>query len=723
MARIVGIDLGSYSVKVVRLEPNARGGFEVVGYGESILPPPADGVDAAVSLAERHSGALSELKARGLLDGDVYVTGLAADAAVRTLTFPFADPKKIAEALPFALESEIPLDLDEIVLSWSILGPARKKVEMPTTDVLVAWARKDAVQATLDLLAVHDIDPRHVHLSALALDDLYAGLFADADALTAAQHREGPSELRTPGGTVIEMGEGAPDAGVAVVDIGHRATNVCVLVNGRVVSAHTILHGGADATRALAKAIGLPLVEAERGKRKEAFIEVTGAVAQFPEQAQISETLKNAYAPIIRRLRQIFQASISQARVRVVKAVIVGGGSRVLNLDRHMAEELNVKVHRGRELAEAMRSQLSIDVGEDGAPEAALAFAYALSSTVALKNRARIDFRTGEFGWRGDFDFVREKAPALLGWAAVLVVLLAGSGIARYGVLASTEDALNKQEMQMCKDITGKADIDSFTRCQAMIDERIKGQASFAVPERSAADIYLEIAARLPPEAEMHRKIEELDITSERVKMRGLTGNYDNVDKIVEKLQGGKCFSIVEKGKAQTKGSDIEFNITITLDCSVVAKDASGAATTTAATAGPATAMPRPPIAPPANVSVTPPANVTPPAPRPPAATSMPRSSMVPPSPAVHESADGEAQPPGRLTPEQIQERREKLRKLREERQRRVGPSHVGGDNTMLPPNPLVVPHTTAPFRPGLLKTAPPPARVVSPSGGDAEVK
>src|SRR5688500_12530857 len=179
MARIVGIDLGSYSVKVVRLEPRSgrgwgRGGFEVLAYGQAMVPPPDEGADPVASLPERHSLALTELKAKGLLEGDIFVTGLPGDAAaVRTLKFPFNDPKKIAEALPFALESEIPLDLEEIVLSWAVLGPSAKAKKDVTneTEVLVAWAKKDAVQGVLDLFAVHGIDPRHVEFDALALDD------------------------------------------------------------------------------------------------------------------------------------------------------------------------------------------------------------------------------------------------------------------------------------------------------------------------------------------------------------------------------------------------------------------------------------------------------------------------------------------------------------------------------------------------------------------------
>ena len=87
---------------------------------------PAPGLFHICFEVEDIDGALAELKAKGALDGDVYVTGLPGDAAaVRTLSFPFSDQKKLAEALPFALESEIPVDLDEIVLSWAVLGPSR----------------------------------------------------------------------------------------------------------------------------------------------------------------------------------------------------------------------------------------------------------------------------------------------------------------------------------------------------------------------------------------------------------------------------------------------------------------------------------------------------------------------------------------------------------------------------------------------------------------------
>jgi general secretion pathway protein L len=656
--KIVGLDLGSYSVKAVRLEQRGKAGFEVTGFAEVLVPPPSEGQDGPSSSGERTSVALAELKAKGMLDADVYVTGLPGDAAaLRTLTFPFSDAKKIAEALPFALEGEIPLDLEDIVISWSLVdsdsGEKRTKKDGETA-VLVAFARKEAVQNLLNLLAEHGIDPRHVEFDALSLSNLW-------DTLLKANHDEaprGPSEMRTPGGTVIEFSLDQSEPAIAIVDIGHRRTSVCVLCKGRVVSAHTLLHGGADATRALAKAIGLPLDEAERGKRKEAFIEVQGSVAQFPDQHQISEVLKSASLPIVKRLRQIIQAGLSSSRVRVVKIVLTGGGSRVLNLDRHLAEQLNVKVVRSREIAHTLRPQLPLETpADDGAPEAALALGYALSGLQSAKGKARIDFRAGEFAWKGELDFVREKAAVMGMWAAAVVVLLAAGSLARGVVLGREDDALIKQRTALCEQITGQK-IDSVARCLAMIQERINGTSGFAVPEHSAADTYLEIAKRMPASSELKRKVTELDVNGERVHLKGTTNSYDSIDKIVDRLTGGRCFANVDKGKARNVSADvIEWNVNIGIDCTA----APGSDDSKPGSAALPAAVPRPAFTPPVPTAVVP-TTSPPPAPPPPP--------MPPPAQPVAEDAplgDRVVIPNG-ATDEERAARNARIKQIRDDR-------------------------------------------------------
>ncbi|MDP2344184.1 MAG: pilus assembly protein PilM [Deltaproteobacteria bacterium] len=644
--------------------------FEVLGFGHALVPPPGEGEDAAGTLRRRQGEALADLKARGLLEGDVFVTGLPGDAAaVKTLLFPFNDREKIAVALPYTLEAEISLDFDDVVWSWVQLPPKptnSSAAPSKESEVLCAFARKEAVQEVLDLFAVHGIDPRHIELDTLVLDDLWDGVLAVNHGIDGDGPSVLSSPLTTPGGTVIETLDGAPAPAIAVVDIGHRRTSVCVMHQGQVVSAHTLLHGGADATRALAKDIGLPLDEAERGKRKEAFLEVAGAVAQFPEQHQISDVLKRAYAPIVRRLRQIVQATISSSRLRIVKIVLTGGGSKVLNLDRHLAEELNVKVARGREVGATLRASgtgfasataaadlrgpLTNDA-DDGS-EAAMALAYALSGLAGARTKARIDFRVGPFAWQGDYDFLRERVPALTAWAAALLVVVGVGSLAQVVALSREDDALVKKQLAVCQQITGQA-LESASVCRSIIQERINGTAGFQVPDHSAVDVFLEISRRLPYPAELKRKITELDITSERVRLKGTTTTYDAIDTMVEKLQGGKCFQLVEKGKARNISADVvELNITINLDCAAAPGDGK---------------IPPPPPSPTAaslraaSSSSTPTAAATPGVPEP-ARLDEP---AVPSVPNLDEAA---AKRPGGAD---IEARKERLKRLREERETR----------------------------------------------------
>jgi general secretion pathway protein L len=662
--RIVGIDLGTSSIKVVVIAPKGRTGtlrnqpsrgsasYDVVTSGEVEVPPPGPDQDVAGSLRERQGEALAELKQRGLLDGDLFVVGLPGDAAaIKMLHFPFNDPDKIATALPYALESEIALDIDEVVYASTSVGPEGAK----DANVMCAYARQEAVQEVLDTMAVVGIDPRHVELDALALGHLW-------ELVLVPHELEPSSDLRTTGGTVIETTEGGPQPAMAIVDIGHRRTSVCIVHQGRVVSAHTLLHGGADATRALAREIGLSLDEAERGKRKEAFLEVAGADAQFPEQKHISDVLKTAYAPLVRRLRQIVQATLSSSRLRVVKIVLTGGGGRIVNLDRYVGEELNIRVSRASQLSTLLNPGItSVGHDVDGRMEMAQALAYAISGLLGPRSPLRLDFRVGRFAWKGDYEFLRERLPALGAWAAALLLVVGVGSLAQLVMLSRETDALIAKQLAVCESITGEK-IESTSRCTSIIGERIKGTVGFQVPEVSAVDVFMEVSRRLPYSTELKRKITELDITAERVRLKGTTTSYEAIDTMVERLSGGRCFHLVEKGKARNINADsVEMNITINLDCAAAPGDGKAIAPPPAPTAASLAEQSSSSSSSSSASSASSTSSTSSLAPRP------PPTGAPPPSPPPAE-AGVDAPAINKSSPEQIEARRERLRQLREER-------------------------------------------------------
>jgi hypothetical protein len=209
-------------------------------------------------------------------------------------------------------------------------------------------------------------------------------------------------------------------------------------------------------------------------------------------------------------------------------------------------------------------------------------------------------------------------------------------------ILTRDESALVARQLQLCEQITGQK-TDSTTRCLALIQERIQGTAGFQVPEVSAADVFLEISRRLPYASELKRKVTELDITSERVRLKGTTVSYDAIDTMVQRLQGGRCF---------------EMNITINLDCAKAPGDGK---------------LPPPPPGPSAeqlrSATAARPAPVTPSIT--PSTSTTPTTATSPPPAATPYDSGGDVVEPKRPLPADLEERKERLRKLREEREQR----------------------------------------------------
>jgi Tfp pilus assembly PilM family ATPase len=183
--RIVGLDIGAHSIKIVHLENSEVKKTYEVAYSEE---------------------ALLALKDSEWLEGDILVTGLSgADAQVRTLEVPFSNPKKIQAILGGLLDAQLPLEIDDLVLSW-FLQTTKKD---PQQSILAAFAKKTSVQAYLDTLEKISANPKILTLKAAGLYELL-------------KH-----ELREP-------------KLAALIDIGHSSTSICIGDEQRMLVARSV---------------------------------------------------------------------------------------------------------------------------------------------------------------------------------------------------------------------------------------------------------------------------------------------------------------------------------------------------------------------------------------------------------------------------------------------------------------------------------------------------
>ncbi len=394
---IIGLDIGSFSVKVATVTSSFRS-FSWTGFSE--LPIPHTERDRP----ERAATEVLREVAKSLAGKSPVVIGALPGERVMTrfVTLPFADKKNVDSVLGFELEGQIPLSVHDMVYTYQVTGQNAGG----GAEVFAAAASRDVLEKYLADSKEKGIDPRVVTLDSASYLNLYDHLVGND------------------GGTV------------AFVDIGHRSTNLCIVEDGRLRLARAFGRGGLAVTHAIAERRGVDFAEAEAVKH--AHGSLPGLLAL---DTDLAETCADAMRPLAVSLRQSLLAHRKQTGQAVDKILLTGGGSRLEGLCGWLEAELGLHVEP---LAlERLDFARVPDLAGNAGFAAAKSLAMAMVQVAGTKNVASLDFRRGAFAYAGDFEFVRERLPALLVMGALIVSAAVGAMIVKSRGL---DRALREQE-------------------------------------------------------------------------------------------------------------------------------------------------------------------------------------------------------------------------------------------------------------------------------------
>ncbi|MBA2320788.1 MAG: pilus assembly protein PilM, partial [Deltaproteobacteria bacterium] len=157
MARLLAIDLGSHAVKVTVFR-NVSRQWTLEGRWDQRVEQ-----SGAVPALDERLAALDalflgqpQLRPTG---SDAVAFALPGDIATfHRITMPFSDRSKVEQTLPFAIEAEVPFDLDQMVLGWRVVSSG------PQTQVLTALVRRDRLETWIGALDQHGFDPSVVYV-------------------------------------------------------------------------------------------------------------------------------------------------------------------------------------------------------------------------------------------------------------------------------------------------------------------------------------------------------------------------------------------------------------------------------------------------------------------------------------------------------------------------------------------------------------------------------
>jgi general secretion pathway protein L len=514
MKDVLGLDLGSHTIKAVEFRQTLRGLEPVQLRLHPLADPDAPPAETLSRFLRMHQ--LPTEHVTCAIPGDRLST--------RRLRFPFRDRKKLAQAVPFEVEGQIPFDLDEVIADWEIVGGDRSHAE-----VVATIAPRVEVARLLELLRAAGCEPRVLEAEGLVLGNLapFFGLF----------------------GTRL------------LADIGHRKTNLCLLRDGSPVASRTVPVGGRALSEAIAKDRHLELADAERAKCEDGIFHL-GFESTAPGAVAVLERLARE---IVRFLESLEPVLGGAAEARVAGLVLFGGTARLHRIDEYLAERTGIAASRLALPPDAAGSA----VIASGDP-LVLAPAIALALRGTAEARTRMNFRQGAFAYRTDLrQFLGPDLRPTAWLGAAALGLLAIATATSIGLESRRAGRLESElARQYGEAFPGRPAPENAVAAMRSAVSEAHQRAEFLGVYRgnlSALDLLTELSRTVPPDLDV--RFGEIAIDRNAIRVDVHTKSFEAADRLRAVLAANPTFADtrVTSEIASDKSGGKSFNLSIRL--------------------------------------------------------------------------------------------------------------------------------------------------------------
>lgn len=526
---ILGIDIGSYSVKVAKLTRYLKD-FELLSFHEQVLP-----TNQRLTHEEALSAALRSLFEKNELTADFMSVGLPANhVSCRVLELPFTNAKKIEQTFSYELESFIPVPLEELLVDYHILS-----IEENRSTLLASYISRSRFLKYYDLLQVAGIDPKYLGVDSIDLSNI-------------AQ---------------IAM---VPQEGVyAILDIGHQKSNICIMKGQKLQYVRSMTLGGLHFTRAIQKAFKLNFEKAEALKFERGH--VRDSAQGLDQISRLCQKVAEELVVAIKQTYMGFKQMYPEAEWNAI--YVTGGGARLAGLPEMLSHLLKVNV-----LNLDFLDFIPHKVDHPETTKDLMAPVVSQTMRVIFSNRAvKISFRRGEFAYKKDIKALGGEIKQLLFWCSIIVLLGIFHFLFSYYTLGKKITAMNEgiaaSVAKNLPDVTGKkakSTKDLMNILNGRLGE-ITPQLEALAPSKppvTGLDYLLEFSKKIPAKSDLTLDVDVFAFTGDHIRIDGRTNSFEAVDKIKNALTTGGASSLFKNVTTQNvvKGIRDEIKFSISMD-------------------------------------------------------------------------------------------------------------------------------------------------------------
>jgi type IV pilus assembly protein PilM len=299
---LVGLDVGSSSVKAVELKPGKGDSFQLTTIGLEYLPPEAivDGqIMDSTSVIDAIQRLFSEYKIKTT---DVATSISGSSVIVKKIQLPAMSEQELAESIHWEAEQYIPFDIQEVNLDYQVLDASAAGGNM---DILLVAAKKDKINDYTSVVTQAGRNPVVMDVDAFALQNAY------------------------------EMNYGVePGRVVAMVNIGASQANINVVRGEMSIFTRDITTiGGNQYTEAIQKDLNVSFEQAENMKQGGENAESVAGILRSVTDTVLLE---------IQKTFDFFKATTSEDRID--RIVLSGGSARIPGLSDAIGERFDTRV-------------------------------------------------------------------------------------------------------------------------------------------------------------------------------------------------------------------------------------------------------------------------------------------------------------------------------------------------------------------------------------------
>lgn len=314
--QLVGIDIGSHSIKVAEVE-DSKQGMVLKNFGMIALPSEAI-MEGSIKEMEIVSAALKNLLKNLRIKNKNLATSISGySVIVKKITIPQKGEEDLEKSIQNEAEQYIPFDIKDVNLDFQILPSALKEEEeeekeeqKELMDVLLVAAKKDIVEEYISLFHLSELNPIVLDIDAFALQNAF--------------------EISNPEQSGCH----------ALVHIGAQQLTINVVREGVSIFTRDSSYGGAQITSEIQKKFETSYEEAEKIKLGATSIELD----QKPILEDIFSSTVTRWAQEIKRALDFVATTF--VGIKVDDILLSGGSSLIPGFGKYLSMETDLHVDK-----------------------------------------------------------------------------------------------------------------------------------------------------------------------------------------------------------------------------------------------------------------------------------------------------------------------------------------------------------------------------------------